>query len=232
MSIEDLGMSTLACSPGQHNADWAAYMDACIAALVKEVKGKDRGNVTVPYPDPDVEVICRKVGDGHPLRLWRVTTEVEAPPEELLQRLLRERHIWDDSLQKWRIVAKLDHQSEVFQYLCASMPPKKVNDFCVLRCWRSDIGRGGGSCALVETSVSHPDANQVDESNRGVVLVSRYLVTPCGSGKSRVTHVSRVDLRGRAPEWYNKVYGWLAANMIVRLRDSFKHNAQGPESKV
>lgn len=55
VSVEDLGMSTYASSPlsgvteapespdggaPQPSADWAAYMDACIAALIKEVKEK------------------------------------------------------------------------------------------------------------------------------------------------------------------------------------------------
>ncbi|KAA0196274.1 hypothetical protein HAZT_HAZT000815 [Hyalella azteca] len=216
----------------QHSSDWAAYMDSCIAALVKEVKEKNRGYVSIMSPDPDVEVIYRKVGDGHPLRLWKVTTEVEAPPAELLTRVLRERHVWDDSLVRWRVIARLDHQSDVLQFITKSMPPKPHNDFCVLRykCWRSDMGRVGGACALVETSVEHPDARLVDGCTRGVVLVSRYFIQPCGSGKSRVTHVSRIDLR--SPEWYNKSYGALAARKIARLRDSFKHFAEGPESKV
>lgn len=83
--------------------------------------------------DHQVEMAYKKVGDGHPLRLWRVSTEVEAPPQELLQRVLRERHIWDYSLLKWRIVARLDPQVEVFQYVCASMAPLPAKDYCVLR---------------------------------------------------------------------------------------------------
>lgn len=83
--------------------------------------------------DQQVEMAYKKVGDGHPLRLWRVSTEVEAPPQELLQRVLRERHVWDYSLLKWRIVARLDSQVEVFQYVCASMAPLPAKDFCVLR---------------------------------------------------------------------------------------------------
>jgi hypothetical protein len=83
--------------------------------------------------DQQVEMAYKKVGDGHPLRLWRVSTEVEAPPQELLQRVLRERHVWDYSLLKWRIVARLDPQVEVFQYVCASMAPLPAKDFCVLR---------------------------------------------------------------------------------------------------
>lgn len=39
-----------------------------------------------PY-DSFVDVAYKKVGDGHPLRLWKVTTEVEAPPQEVLHRL-------------------------------------------------------------------------------------------------------------------------------------------------
>lgn len=47
----------------------------------------------INYPDPLVEVCYRKVGDGHPLRLWKVATDVEAPPTELLNRVLRERFV-------------------------------------------------------------------------------------------------------------------------------------------
>lgn len=30
---------------------------------------------------------------------------------------------------------------------------------------------------------------------RGIVLASRYLIEPCGSGKSRIMHLSRVDTK-------------------------------------
>jgi len=95
---------------------------------------RSRGWVNMPCTtDQQVEMAYKKVGDGHPLRLWRVSTEVEAPPQELLQRVLRERHVWDYSLLKWRIVARLEPQVEVFQYVCASMAPLPAKDYCVLR---------------------------------------------------------------------------------------------------
>ena len=53
---------------------------------------RHRGWIHINYNDPEVEVGYRKVGDGHPLRLWKVMTEVEAPPIELLNRVLRERY--------------------------------------------------------------------------------------------------------------------------------------------
>ena len=38
--------------------------------------------------------------------------------------------------------------------------------------------------------------------------------------------------RGRCPEWYNRVFGHMCANFLDRLRDSFRQEADGPETKV
>ncbi|XP_071534393.1 uncharacterized protein [Panulirus ornatus] len=227
--LEDLGVIG---SPGSGtmDGDWASYMNACITSLLKEARDKSRGWVHMNCADSHVEILYRKVGDGHPLRLWRATTEVEAPPSELLNRVIRERHLWDDSLLKWRVVNRLDREAEVFQYMCNSMPPRPPVDYCVLRCWRSNLARG--SCVVVETSVEHGDAPVLVGGVRGIVLASRYLIQPCGSGKSRITHISRLDMRGRTPEWYNKVYGHSTAIHLTRIRESFQHHAVGPESKV
>ncbi|PNF44152.1 hypothetical protein B7P43_G00648 [Cryptotermes secundus] len=223
VALEELG--------AEFQQDWRGYLYACTTALLKEAREKSRGWVNMPCTtDQQVEMAYKKVGDGHPLRLWRVSTEVEAPPQELLQRVLRERHVWDYSLLKWRIVARLDSQVEVFQYVCASMAPLPAKDFCVLRSWRTDLPKG--ACVIVETSVEHPDGPVMLSGVRGIVLASRYLIEPCGSGKSRIMHLSRVDTKGRTPEWYNKSYGHICALYLTRIRGSFKHNTEGPESKV
>ncbi|XP_026669775.1 stAR-related lipid transfer protein 13 isoform X1 [Ceratina calcarata] len=211
--------------------DWRGYLHACTTALLKEAREKSRGWVTVNNPaDSTVEMAYKKVGDGHPLRLWRVSTEVEAPPNELLHRVLRERHIWDPQLLKYRLVAKLETNAEVFQYATGNMSPLPARDYCVLRSWRNDLPKG--ACVIVETSVEHPDAPVMLGGTRGIVLASRYLIEPCGSGKSRIMHLSRVDTKGRTPEWYNKSYGHLAALHLSKIRNSFKHTTDGPESKV
>lgn len=223
VALEELG--------SELNQDWRGYLYACVNALLREARDRSRGWVTVSGgPEPSVDVAYRKVGDGHPLRLWRVSTEVEAPPGELLQRVLRERHSWDQSLLKWRVVARLSEQTEVFQYVCADMPPLPNRDYCVVRSWRSDLPKG--ACVVVETSVEHSNAPLLPGGVRGIVLASRYLIEPCGSGKSRIMHLSRVDTKGRTPEWYNKSYGHLCAQHLARIRASFRHNAEGPESKV
>lgn len=74
-----------------------------------------------------------KVGDGNPLRRWRVSVEVEAPPSVVLNRVLRERHLWDVDLLQWKVCETLDKQTEVFQYVLNRMPPHPSRDFVVLR---------------------------------------------------------------------------------------------------
>ncbi|XP_012215214.1 stAR-related lipid transfer protein 13 [Linepithema humile] len=223
VALEELG--------SELKQDWRGYLYACTTALLKEAREKSRGWVTVNNPaDNSVEMAYKKVGDGHPLRLCRVSTEVEAPPNELLHRVLRERHIWDPQLLKYRLVNKLDTNVEVFQYATGNMSPLPARDYCVLRSWRNDLPKG--ACVIVETSVQHPDAPVMLGGTRGIVLASRYLIEPCGSGKSRIMHLSRVDTKGRTPEWYNKSYGHITALHLSKIRNSFKHTTDGPESKV
>lgn len=80
-----------------------------------------------------------QVGDGNPLRRWRVSVEVEAPPSVVLNRVLRERHLWDVDLLQWRVCEVLDKQTELFQYVLNRMPPHPSRDFVVLRYMTSHI---------------------------------------------------------------------------------------------
>lgn len=127
---------------------------------------------------------------------------------EVLHFIFKERHQWDQNLLKWRIVRQLDERSEIFQYAGGG---QTITDYCVLRyfkilqfhltvlmyyfyrSWRSDLPRG--ACVIVETSVEHPDASLLMGGVRGVVLASRYLIEPSGSGKSRIMHLARVDIK-------------------------------------
>jgi len=48
--------------------------------------------VSVSIPS-DVDVSFKKVGDGHPLRLWKCCVDVEAPPEVVLERVRDETYV-------------------------------------------------------------------------------------------------------------------------------------------
>ncbi|XP_039651558.1 rho GTPase-activating protein 7 isoform X5 [Perca fluviatilis] len=195
---------------------YRAYLQNSLDALLKDAKDKFKGYDSCSTPE-HVELACRKVHDGFPLRLWKVTVEVPASPEEVLTRVLREQGYWDEDLLESRVVETLDERTEVYQYVRNTMAPHPTRDHLVLRTWVTDLPKG--ACALVCTSVDHEGAPVVGV--RANVLTSRYFIESCGTNKSRLTHISRNDCRGRFPEWYNKLYGHLCAAEVARIRDSF-----------
>lgn len=172
---------------------WQGYMHECHLALLREVREKNRGWLMVSTVYSKLELSYKKVVDGHPLRLWKVAADIEAPPTEVLHRILRERHIWDDDLHSAKIIAQLNKHSEIFHYVRRNIVPLLYVDYCVVRTWNAELPRG--TCAIVETSVEHSDVPDIPNTVRGIVLASRYLIEPGGSGKSRVLHLSRVDMR-------------------------------------
>uniref|UniRef100_A0AAZ3SDW3 StAR-related lipid transfer protein 13 n=1 Tax=Oncorhynchus tshawytscha TaxID=74940 RepID=A0AAZ3SDW3_ONCTS len=213
----------------EDDASYQSYVESRLQELLKEAREKAKGWVSCTSSD-NTELYCKKVGDGNPLRRWRVAVEVEAPPSVVLNRVLRERHLWDVDLLQWKVAETLDRHAEVFHYVLNRMPPHPSRDFLVLRSWRTELPKG--TCALVCVSVEHEDCPRVG-GVRAVVLESNYLLEPCGSGKSRLTHICRVDFKGRSPEWYNKAFGHLCAAEAARIRNSFQPiSTEGPETKI
>ncbi|XP_053130051.1 stAR-related lipid transfer protein 8 isoform X2 [Hemicordylus capensis] len=209
--------------------DPQADLEVSIQGLLKESSERFKGWLSMPGPQ-NTELSCKKVGDGHPLRLWKASTEAEAPPHTVLQRLLRERRLWDEDLLQEKVIEALDKDTEVYHYVTDSMGPHPRRDFVVLRKWRTDLPRGG--CLLVSLSLEHKKL-QLEGAVRGVILTSQYLIEPCGMGRSKVTHICRADLRGRSLDWYSKVFGHLCAMELARIRDSFPAlNPSGPETKI
>uniref|UniRef100_A0A8C1CUS9 StAR related lipid transfer domain containing 8 n=1 Tax=Cyprinus carpio carpio TaxID=630221 RepID=A0A8C1CUS9_CYPCA len=208
--------------------DYRAYLEDNIQCVLREASERSKGWHHAHGPD-NTELAYKKVGDGHPMRLWRVSVEIEAPPTVVLQRVLRERHLWDEDLLHSRVIETLENNTEVFHYITDSMAPHPRRNFIVLRRW-CDLPKG--VCVLVSSSVDH-DNVQLEAGLRAVLLTSRIFIEPCGMGRSRLTHYYRADLRGRSPDWYNKVFGHLCAMEVARIRSSFPVlSAQGPETKI
>ncbi|XP_071614196.1 stAR-related lipid transfer protein 8 isoform X2 [Heliangelus exortis] len=210
--------------------DLHSYFEQSVQNLLKESSEKFKGWLSTPGP-LNTELSCKKVGDGHPLRLWKVSTEVEAPPAMVLHRVLRERHLWDEDLLQSQVVEALDKDMEVYHYVTDSMAPHPRRDCVVLRRWCTDLPRG--ACLLISISVEHDKLLVEGGGVKAIILMSQYLIEPSAMGRSKVTHICRADLRGRSPEWYNKVFGHLCAMELARIRDSFPAlSPSGPETKI
>ncbi|XP_029792722.1 stAR-related lipid transfer protein 13 [Suricata suricatta] len=223
-TLDDLGSQL-----EESGATFHTYLEHLVQGLQKEAKEKFKGWVTCSSTD-NTDLAFKKVGDGHPLKLWKASVEVEAPPSVVLNRVLRERHLWDEDFVQWKVVETLDKQTEIYQYVLNSMAPHPSRDFVVLRTWKTDLPKG--MCTLVSLSVEHEEA-QLMGGVRAVVMDSQYLIEPCGSGKSRLTHICRMDLKGHSSEWYNRGFGHLCAAEVARIRNSFQPLiAEGPETKI
>lgn len=172
----------------------------------------------------------RIVDDDRLLPLWCCTTAIEAPPVEVLLRLKGEQHLWDGNLVKGRIVERLSEETDVFHYVLHISSQEAPREFCELRSWKRDRDRG--SYVLAKISVFHPNV-PLTGVLRAITIVSHYLIEPCGAGKSRVVHVSRVDIRGHLFDWYYNVYGRLVERHLYKLNRAFTpvtENTAGPET--
>ncbi|XP_051961316.1 stAR-related lipid transfer protein 8 isoform X2 [Xyrauchen texanus] len=224
LPLHGLGVNTLG-----EPVDYRVYLEDNIQCLLREASERSKGWHHAHGPN-NTELAYKKVGEGHPLRLWRVSVEIEALPTVVLQRVLRERHLWDEDLLHSRVIETLENNTEVLHYITDSMAPHPRRNFIVLRRWYSDLPKG--VCVLVSSSVDHDNVH-LEAGLRAVLLTSRILIEPCGTGRSRLTHYCRADLRGRSPDWYNKVFGHLCAMEVARIRSSFPVlSAHGPETKL
>ncbi|KAJ7320251.1 hypothetical protein JRQ81_019762, partial [Phrynocephalus forsythii] len=223
-TLEELGKQM-----NEEGGTYQTYLESVVQNFYKEAKEKFKGWVTCSSTE-NTDLCYKKVGDGNPLRLWKASVEVEAPPSVVLNRVLRECHLWDEDFLQWKVIETLDKQTEVYQYVLNSMAPHPSRDFLIIRTWRTDLPKG--MCILVAVSIEHEEAPLMG-GVRAVVLDSQYLIEPCGSGKSRLTHICRIDLKGHSLEWYNKVFGHLCAAEVANIRNSFQPLiAEGPETKI
>ncbi|KAK9718983.1 RhoGAP domain [Popillia japonica] len=204
----------------ENNGDWRTYLEKCQTALLNEVKEKTRGWIVIPSHYDKIEMSYKKVADNHPLRLWKVYLEIDASPIDIFNRIVKERHLWDNQLESNRVVSQIDSTTDIYQYIRKNIGPLPLEDHCVIRSWRTNLPKGG--CILVETSVEHTESDNVPNSVRRVVLASRYLIESSSSHTSKLTHMARVDKRGKMPEWYHKNYGHLLALNLHNLQNSFK----------
>ncbi|GJQ82165.1 hypothetical protein Trydic_g3619 [Trypoxylus dichotomus] len=214
----------------ENNGDWRTYLAKCQTALLNEVKERSKGWITIPSHYDKIEISYKKVADNHPLRLWKVYLEVDASPIDVFNRIVKERHVWDNGLESCRVVSEIDRATDIYQYVRKNITPLPLEDYCVIRSWKTDLPKAG--CILVETSVEHNESVTVVNSVRRVVLASRYLIEPSSSHTSKLTHMARVDKRGKMPEWYHKNYGHVLALDLRNLQNSFKKSQAAKKHDV
>lgn len=213
---DDAGIS---CFPhrGEDEITDRARLSLLTQKLLWEAREKSKGWVSCSSSD-HVDVAAKKVEDGYPLRIWRATTEVDAPQQDVFQRVLREQSHWQRDLLHSEVVENVDKDAEVYHYILQAAGARPPLQHVLLRTWQSDSTAG----SLFVSSVSVEHAAVAVRGLRAKVLCCLFLIEPLGSKKSRVTHLCRTDTRGRSPEWDHKVGGHLVSSALMAVRDSFR----------
>ena len=76
-----------------------------------------------------------QLNDGNPLRLWRSKVEISnVNPDEVFNRILKERKVWDDNLVHCHVIEQPDDRTQVVQTVAKEMNPHPSRDYCVMRC--------------------------------------------------------------------------------------------------
>ncbi|XP_077183263.1 rho GTPase-activating protein 7-like isoform X2 [Paroedura picta] len=185
--------------------------------LLRDAKEKFKNWVVCSIVE-GVDSGYKKVEDNCCLRLWRASVEIDATPKAVLHRVLMEQHLWDPSLQQSKILEVLDDDTDIYHYTTESMSPLPLRDHVVLRTWRTDPQ--SGTCVLAATSTDSEGAKL--NGILAKVFLCQYLIESVGSHKSKVTHVCRIDKRGRTLEWYNRAFGHICSTDLMRIKESFK----------
>ncbi|UJR21044.1 hypothetical protein I4U23_024144 [Adineta vaga] len=121
------------------NASYQGFIDRCIIEVMREACATKSKGWTSFGKNNEIELALKKLDDGHPLGLWKCSVEIEAPPSEILNRLLNERHLWDEDFQSGTIIEQLNCNTHVYQYTINSMTPLASRYFCEVRSWRTNI---------------------------------------------------------------------------------------------
>ncbi|XP_053321327.1 rho GTPase-activating protein 7-like isoform X2 [Spea bombifrons] len=198
-------------------------LENAMQSLLRDAKDKFRSWVACSGFE-NVDLAYKKVeSNDYPLRLWKVSVEIEATPHMVLQHILREQHTWDPNLNQSKIIETLDEDTEIYHYSTESMSSLPSKEYVVLRTWRTDPQ--SGTCILAATSIDCEDVAVT--GILGHVVLCQHLIENIGNQKCKVTHVCRTDTRGHTTEWYSRVFGHMCAAEIMRIKDLFNKKRTG-----
>ncbi|KAK2828032.1 hypothetical protein Q5P01_019066 [Channa striata] len=221
-SEEKRGLASLSQSGGgeEEQTERRSRLQQSTQHLLQEAR-ESQGWERHPAPE-HVELAFKKMDDGCPLWMWRGSVEVDAPPKELLHRLLREQELWEGNLRQAAIVQTLSKDTEVYRYLLQSrdhgLGSRPPQEHLLLRTWQADPSSG----PLYLSSVSTQQPAVPLEGIRAHVHACLYLLEPTGARKTQLTHLCRTDTRDRSQEWHSKFSGHLLASGLLGIKDSFR----------
>ncbi|VDP05110.1 unnamed protein product, partial [Soboliphyme baturini] len=204
---------------------WSLFVSDCRSSCViffKEHRSKWHGWATERMMN-GVAVSSKKLADLFGLKMWRCWTDIEAPPLEVLSSIIFERSCWDSEVIRWKVLNQINDCCDIVQYVVNDIPPHPTRDCSVIRY---------SSCIITSTSVN-PNYSSLIGGIKVPWIEAWYFIEPTGGGRSRISYISRMDLRGRSKSWYNKYYGCHCAIHMRNIKSHFRQLfSRGPETTI
>ena len=85
----------------------------------------DTGDCRSPV-ELSYRVLTAGSGPCVPSRVWRCAVDMSPATVDVLTTLVRERHAWDATVKRWRVVERLDDCTDLFHYVISAPPPHTV----------------------------------------------------------------------------------------------------------
>nr|ACD37564.1 START domain containing protein [Adineta vaga] len=163
------------------------------------------------------------------LPVWKCSIDIpNTNVKQVCQRILHERYLWDNHFAESRTVEKIDDDKEIVQYVLNFLDLVPVRSFCEFRFSKKITSRSvPDTTAMLISAVSIDHLqNHFLPGSIGITKDMHYYITPSTTqpGHTTVTQVACVDFSGRSSQWYENVFGYLLANNLQSLRDTFTNS--------
>lgn len=173
------------------------FLNNRIEEIYKEFHDKARGWTRLRSKDyVCVDFFFKLVqDDDYHLRLWKLSVELDAPPLDILNKLLKFRFEWDEDLLEMKVIENLTNQTDVVQFVMNLMPPQPQRDFCELRHWRDATYLNSKHAYLIySTSIEHEKAIIVGDI-KSKTLQNFYLIEVISESKCKLYQLFRADYK-------------------------------------
>lgn len=176
------------------------YFNDRIEKMCKELKEKSRSWSRFGSNNDihtTVEVSYKVVDDeDSPLRLWKLSTELNASADVILNKLLRHRAQWDEDFSESRVIEALGLDTEIFQYVIDVMAPQPSREFCELRGWRDASHINSKySVAIYCNSIEHEKVDKIGDIRANTVLNFYLIEKTNNTNKCKLHQIYRADYR-------------------------------------
>uniref|UniRef100_A0AC35F9G0 START domain-containing protein n=1 Tax=Panagrolaimus sp. PS1159 TaxID=55785 RepID=A0AC35F9G0_9BILA len=195
----------------------AASLHRFVASLFKESEELWKAWHIEFISDNGIVFATREVDDSCALKSFRLQLTVPALPKHVVSALLNHREKWDFITTSTKpTFIDISNKEDIAHIMFNHFNNTTVKKAIVARVWKEDEPGTGNAYVAEKSCKNDPLCVNVE------IYHSAFIICPY-KGKSIINYISRVDLKGKSTEWYDKTYQHLLISQMTRLAHLFKN---------